>query len=237
MEVLTIKKIFKFYSVIWAILLVLFNVISFVSVGWAGIEKYTPSFWVGYIFITVAFIGQIICAYFALKDNDIKKTFYNVSLISTSYTGLILSFVFGGLCMIISPLPYWVGIILCTIVLGLNVVAVVKATAAVDIVSGIDEKVKENTLFIKSLTDDAESLIARAKSENIKVECKKVYEVVRYSDPMSNGALASIENDITIKFSKLSDAVVSDDSEAVVTLADEIIFLLGDRNKKCKLLK
>lgn len=231
------KKVFKFYSAVWAVLLALFNVISFVSVGWAGIPKYTSSFWIGYVFITLSFIGQIVCAYFALKDDDIKKTFYNISLISTSYTGLILSFVFGGLCMIVSPLPYWVGIILCAIVLAINIITVVKASAVVDIVGEIDNKVKTKTFFIKSLTVDAESLISRAKSENIKAECKKVYEAVRYSDPMSNGALASIENDITIKFSKLSDAVVSEDSEAVVILADEITILLGDRNKKCKLLK
>lgn len=231
------KKVFKFYSIIWAVFLALFNVISFVSVGWAGISKYTPSFWIGYVFITLSFVGQIVCAYFALKDDDIKKTFYNISLISTSYTGLILSFVFGGLCMIISPLPYWVGIILCAIVLAFNIIAVVKASAVIDIVSGIDEKVKESTLFIKSLTVDAESLMSRAKSEAVKAECKKVYEAVRYSDPMSNGALASIESEITIKFSNFSNAVVSEDSEAVVTLAEEIIILLGDRNKKCKLLK
>lgn len=231
------KKVFKFYSAVWAILLALFNVISFVSVGWAGIPKYTPSFWVGYTFISLSFIGQIVCAYFALKDNDIKKTFYNVSLISTSYTGLILSFVFGGLCMIISPLPYWVGIILCAIVLAFNIIVVVKATAAIDIVGGIDKKVKENTFFIKSLTVDAESLISRAKSENINAECKKVYEAVRYSDPMSNNALASIEEDIAIKFPRFSEAVISEDLETVVMLADEIIALLGDRNKKCKLLK
>ena len=47
--------------------------------------------------------------------------------------------------MIISPLPYWVGIILCAIVLAFNTIAVVKATAVIDIVSSIDEKVKENT--------------------------------------------------------------------------------------------
>lgn len=231
------KKVFKFYSIIWAVLLALFNVISFVSIGWAGIEKYTPSFWIGYIVITIAFIGQIVCTYFALKDNDIKKTFYNASLISTSYTGLILSFIFGGLCMLLYPLPYWVGIILCTIILGFNVIAVVKAIAAIDIVGGIDKKVKEKTLFIKSLTVDAESLISRAKSENIKAECKKVYEAVRYSDPMSNNALASIEEDIAIKFPRFSEAVISEDLETVVMLADEIIVLLGDRNKKCKLLK
>lgn len=231
------KKVFKFYSTVWAVLLALFNVISFVSVGWAGTPKYTPSFWIGYVFITLSFIGQIVCAYFALKDSDNKKTFYNVSLISTSYTGLILSFVFGGLCMIISPLPYWVGIILCAIVLAFNIIAVVKASAVIDIVGEIDNKVETKTFFIKSLTVDAESLISRAKSENIKAECIKVYEAVRYSDPMSSAALAPVESDITIKFSKFSEAVISENSETVATLADEIIILLGDRNKKCKLLK
>ena len=231
------KKVFKFYSAIWAVLLALFNVISFVSVGWSGIEKFTPSFWLGYIFITIAFIGQITCTYFALNDNDIKKTFYNISLISTSYTGLILSFIFGGLCMLISPLPYWVGIILCAIVLVFNIIAVIKASAAIDIVSGIDEKVKENILFIKSLTVDAEGLISRAKNETIKAECKRVYEAVRYSDPMSSDSLSGVEGDITIKFSKFSEAVISEDSVTVATLADEIIILLGDRNKKCRLLK
>lgn len=231
------KKVFKFYSVIWAVLLALFNVISFVSVGWAGISKYTPSFWIGYAFITLSFIGQIVCAYFALKDNDIKKTFYNVSLITASYTGLILSFVFGGLCMIISLLPYWVGILLCAIVLGINVIAIIKASAVVDIVSSIDEKAKESTFFIKSLTVDAESLMSRAKSETIKAECKKVYEAVRYSDPMSNGALVSIESEITIKFSNFSDAVVSDKFNVASECATELVILIDERNKKCKLLK
>lgn len=231
------KKVFKFYSIIWAVLLALFNVISFVSVGWAGISKYTPSFWIGYAFITLSFIGQIVCAYFALKDNDIKKTFYNVSLIAASYTGLILSFVFGGLCMLLSPLPYWVGIILCTIILGFNVIAVVKATVAIDIVGGIDKKVKEKTLFIKSLTVDAETLMSRAKSEAVKAECKKVYEAVRYSDPMSNGALVSIESEITIKFSNFSDAVVSDKFNVASECATELVILIDERNKKCKLLK
>lgn len=231
------KKVFKFYSVIWAVLLALFNVISFVSVGWAGISKYTPSFWIGYAFITLSFIGQIVCAYFALKDDDIKKTFYNVSLITASYTGLILSFVFGGLCMIISLLPYWVGILLCAIVLGINVIAIIKASAVVDIVSSIDEKAKESTFFIKSLTVDAESLMSRAKSETIKAECKKVYEAVRYSDPMSNGALVSIESEITIKFSNFSDAVVSDKFNVASECATELVILIDERNKKCKLLK
>ena len=35
------KKALKSYIAVWAVLLVLFNVIAFVSVGWEGQEKYT----------------------------------------------------------------------------------------------------------------------------------------------------------------------------------------------------
>lgn len=231
------KKRFGLYIAAWAVLLALFNVIAFISVGWAGQAKYTASFWIGYIFITVMFIGQLVCSLIAFKADTAKKFFYNISLIRTSYVGLIASFIFGGLCMIISPLPYWVGIILCAIVLVVNVLAVIKATAAISEVERIDEKVKTQTFFIKSLTVDADTLVARAKSEAVKAECKKVYEAIRYSDPMSNDALVSIEGEITAKFAKLTEAVKADDIDAVIASASEVIILIGNRNNKCKLLK
>lgn len=230
-------KRFNLYIIAWATLLALFNVIAFVSVGWAAYDKYTPSFWIGYVFITVMFIGQLICTYLAFKADTAKKLFYNISLIRTSYAGLIVSFVVGGLCMLISPLPYWVGIIVCTIVLVANVLSVVKATAAIDEVVRVDQKVNVQTFFIKSLTVDADTLMASAKSEAVKAECRKIYEAIRYSDPMSNDALASIEAQITVKFTEFSEAVKADEAEKVVELAKEVVILVADRNKKCKLLK
>ena len=231
------KKRFNLYIAAWAVLLALFNVIAFVSVGWAGQEKYTASFWIGYVFITVMFIGQIACAYMAFKADNEKKLFYNLSLIRTSYIGLVVSFIVGGLCMLISPLPYWVGVIICAIVLVANVLSVIKASAAVSEIERIDTKVKTQTFFIKSLTVDADTLMASAKSEAVKAECRKVYEAIRYSDPMRNEVLASVENQITVKFAELSEAVNADNADNVAKLANELVILVGDRNKKCKLLK
>lgn len=231
------KKRFGLYAIYWAILLALFNVIAFVSVGWAGYEKYTDSFWIGYAFITVTFIGQLICACFALKEDNAQKLFYSISLIKTSYSGLITTFIVGGLCMLISLLPYWIGIIVCSIVLAVNVIAVIKAVAAIDEVDRIDRKVKQQTFFIKSLTVDAETLLARAKSEDAKAACKKVYEAVRYSDPMSSEMLSGVEGQITIKFAALSDAVTAEDADAIAAAAEEVLILIKDRNSKCKLLK
>ena len=231
------KRTFKYYAAIWAVLFALFNVIAFVSVGWIEYEKYTPSFAVGYIFITLSFIGQLVCTCIAFRDNNLRKTFYKLSLVRISYTGLIPSFIFGGLCMLISPLPYWIGAIVCSILLVFNIIALIKASIAIDLVSANDCKIKAKTEFVKLLTVDAEALAAKAKSDEAKAACKKVYEAIRYSDPMSSSALAEIESKIKEKFAAFAAVVESNDIDAVNVAAAELAQLIDERNKKCKALK
>ena len=226
------KKNFKLYLVAWAIVLALFNVISFVVPS----EK-TTSFWIGYIFISLTFIGQLACASTVFKANNATKLFYNLSLVKIGYVGLIASFVVGGLCMLISPLPYWVGMIVCAVVLAANILSILKATATVTEVERIDSKIKIQTSFVKMLTIDADTLMAQAKSDAVKAECRKVYEAIRYSDPMSNDALASVESQISVKFSELFDAVKTDDFTSVTEIANDIIILINNRNQKCRASK
>ena len=54
---------------------------------------------------------------------------------------------------------------------------------------------------------------------------------------MSHDALAGVESQITIQMVKLTAAVGDGNDEAVASLAEEVVILVGDRNKKCKLLK
>ena len=72
------------------------------------LDKFGGAFWTGYVFITLAFIGQLACAYIALKDNSSQNLFYHLPLITISYTGLIVTLIFGSLTMIIPNLPNWV---------------------------------------------------------------------------------------------------------------------------------
>lgn len=231
------KKIFKFYLAMWAVLLALFNVIAFVSAGWEGQEKYTASFWIGYVFISLAFIGQLVCAYLALREDDVKKLFYNIPLVTISYTGLILSFICGGLCMLISTLPYWLGVILCAAVLAFTAIAVIKAAAAAELVSETDEKLKVSTAFMKTLIAEAAGIAAKAQTEESKSACKKVYEALRYSDPMSSEELADIENEIAKKLREIKTAVEAENGESLSELTEQALMLIKERNDRCKLLK
>lgn len=232
------KKNIGIYSIIWAICLAVFNVIVFVTPDKiAGVSKFSSSFWVGYIFITIAFIGQLICALFAFKAENRKQFFYKIPLISVSYTGLVLMLIAGSIFMAIPMLPEWIGIIVCMLIFAFNAIAIMKATAAAEIVSGIDEKVKTQTFFIKNLASDAQSLMTSAKSDALRTEAKKVCEAIRYSDPMSNEVLSEMEAQIQKQFNAFAVAVKAEDPELAKETADALVEMVNGRNQKCKLLK
>ena len=232
------KKSFGIYSIVWAICLAVFNVITFVTpneIG--GVSKFSGSFWVGYIFITIAFLGQLACAFVAFKAENLKKFFYNIPLLSISYGGLVAMLIVGSIFMAIPVLPEWIAIIVCVIILAFNAIAIIKATAAADIVSGIDEKIKTQTFFIKSLSIDAQSLMTSAKSDELRAEAKKVYEAIRYSDPMAYATLSDLDAQIEKQFNAFSDAVKADDAGLAKETADTLVEMVERRNQKCKLLK
>lgn len=232
------KKSFKAYVAIWAIFLAMFNVICFVTPGEAaGMDKFGGAFWVGYIFITLAFIGQLLCAYMAFKENNLGKLFYKLPLISVSYTGLVLTIIVGAVCMAIPDLPNWVGIIACLLVLAFNVIAVIKANTAAEIVSDIDDKIKTQTAFVKMSAVEVQNILNRAKTDKVKDECRKAYEAIRYSDPMSSPALSYEETEISAKIRELKAAVTAGEDETAVSAAQELILLIKERNNKCKMLK
>lgn len=229
------NKNFKYYIAAWAVLAVIFNVIAFATPAVAGASKFDGAFWSGYVLIMLALIGQLVCAYFAFKAKSKEQIFLRLSLVTVSYSALILSFVVGAACMLIPNLPNWVGIILCALILGFTAVSVIKANAAVELVHETDARVKEKTAFIRMMTVEADNLMARAQTDEAKAMCKKVYEALRCSDPMSCNALSGTEAEISEKFSAFAAAVKN--GENASELADELIALIGDRNRMCKVMK
>ena len=228
----------KKYSLIWTINLALFNLIIFVTpneIG--GISKFSSSFWVGYIFITIAFLGQLACVFVTFKSNNLQKFFYNIPLISLSYSGLIAMLIAGSVFMAVPVLPTWIGIIVCAVILAFNMNAIIKASAAAEIVNAIDEEIKNQTFFIKNLLVEAQTLMAFAKSDELLAEAKKVYETIRYSDPLENSALSALDAQIERQFNAFSDAIKTDSAKLSQEMSATLIVMLEKRNQKCKLLK
>lgn len=233
------KKNFKFYFILWLILLAAFN---------AGIFLVRPvipgyvlndgaGFWTAWAFIMAAFTGNLVCAYFAFKTQSLKKLFYNLPLITVSYAGLIVMAVLGGALMLIPGCPAWIAAVVCLIAAAVTAAAVVRADWAGKAAGAVEEKVKAQTAFIKTATLDAQNIANRAKSPAISAACQKVYEALRYSDPMSSDALSAEEAKIAAKIEELAAAVNNADEETAGATADETVLLIKERNNKCRLLK
>lgn len=199
-------------------------------------NRYDLTFLIGML---IAFVGTAIAVAFVLtlKVETKEKMFLTVSQFRTAYIVTILSLILSGIYLFVAIVPDWMVYIGVVLVYGLAVISVLKAKVAVSVVAGIDEKIKVQTFFIKSLTVDAEHLMNTSKTTELKVLAKKVYEAVRYSDPMSNAVLVEVEEKIQNGFSDFENAVNSEDFELASSTADELLSLIDIRNKKCKLLK
>ena len=229
------SKRFKYYLLIWVVLLVVFNVISFVVPSTSGDQNsFTGQFWLGYIFITIAFIGQLLCAHIAFKAENLKKLFYDLPLVTISCIGLIVMWLVGSVVMVVSAIPKWVGIIACILPLAFTAISLVKARWAAEEVERVDEKIALKTSTINTLLIEASGLAARAKSPAAKAACNSVYEAIRYSDPMSNEDLSSIEAKIKVKLGELAESITTDEEHEMETISEELVLLINERNRMCK---
>lgn len=231
------KKLFNTYAIIWVISLITFNIITFVSVtATCGFKALLPSFWIGYTFITITFLVNLAISFVLMKPEKANKSFLNLSVGYIAFIALIGSTIVGAVTMAVVTIPWWVGFIINLVLFAFYAIVIISGSTAANLVDEIDNKVKAQTVFVKLLTTDAQTLVAKAGAET-KESANKVYEAIRYSDPMSIEALAGVESQITIKFSEYSNAVIDNDVDLTKALEKELLILIDDRNNKCKTLK
>ncbi len=224
------KEVFKPYFRIWVICFALFNVSAFLIP-----RTVKGNFWIAYIFINLALIGQLYCVKRALNAETLQNLFYNIPIITIGRTGALIMLIFGIAAMAIPAIPDWLAVIVCMLVLGFTAVAVISTSSVSEEVGRIDEKIKKNTMFIKQLLADSYMLVQKAETDNKEI-VNQVYNALRYSDPVSCEMLNPIEAQITVKFNEFSDAVINGNN-TTENLGRELLILISDRNTKCRLFK
>lgn len=225
----------RWYTAAWAVMFVLFQVLAFIvprAIG--GGNSFDGAFWTGYVFLTLAFVGQYGCAWAALRDEASPKQFYHIPLITVSYGGLILTVACAGLVMGVPGFPVWAGLVLCLCVFAFTAVSLVKAEVTANVVGRMDEEVRAKTLRVRELTAEAETLLAKADSEEKRAACKKVYEALRYSDPTSSPALSGMEAEIGEKLAAFSGLAAGEAGGEFRAAADALVALIHERNLSCR---
>ncbi|MBQ8782394.1 MAG: hypothetical protein IJZ57_01300 [Clostridia bacterium] len=214
------------YAVL-GIAFVLFNVIAF-----AIPTAKTATFWIAYVFTAVAFAMQIIVWKFAFKGTDtLKSKFLGIPLISVGFIYLIIQIIAFAIFMTFPIASSWIAIVVCALILGVSVICLIGTETGREELNRVEEKAEKKVFYIKSLQVDIEILASSEADANTKIALAKLAEKIRFSDPMSNDALADIEAEIAQKVKELKTA---EDKTVIITVIDSLI---TERNKKTKLLK
>ena len=216
--------------VVAVVTLVIYNLITFV-IPFA----HTAAFWISYGFTLTAFV--VVCAsiYIAfIKNPDAKSRFYGfpIARIGVLYgcAQLIVSLV---VMAVAKWTPWWIPTLVYAIGLGAAVIGLVSAEAVVDEIKTQDVKLKDNTTMMRTL----QSKISQIASQTDDAAIKALAEEFRYSDPVSNDAIADAEADLAAAVDQLQAAFVDGDNAAMAQLCRKATALLAERNRLCKLNK
>lgn len=217
-------------AVVAIVALVIYNLIAFV-IPFA----HTAAFWISYGFTLVAF--AVVCAsiYIAfIKNPDAKSRFYGfpIARIGVLYGGaqLIVALIVMALAQ---WTPWWIPVLVYAIGMGAAVIGLVAADAVVEEIQTQDVKLKKDVSLMRSL----QSKISQIASQTDNAGIRALAEEFRYSDPVSNDAIADAEADLAAAVDQLQAAFVDGDNEAMAQLCRKATALLAERNRLCKLNK
>lgn len=232
------KKSFLYYGIVWGIMFVAFNVITIMATAnTIGFSGTTSGYWVAYAFFNIMMIGNLAVTLWVLTEENAKKLFLGMPMMVYAYIAMVVSMVTSTFFMAVPSMPYWIGVIVDVIILAFYAIAIVNAKAAATIVDEVDQKVKEQTVFIRMLSAEALTLESTAPTDETKALSHKVYEAIRYSDPMSSPALATVEQRMLTQFDDFREAVQAGDTERATDAANALQMTVIERNNKCRVLK
>lgn len=212
------------------IVLAVYNLVAFV-VPFA----HTAAFWISYGFSFPAFAVVAISFYIAfLKNPDAKSRFYGfpVARIGLIYgiAQIVVSLAVMALAAIV---PWWIPTLIYAVGLGIAALGLIGAEAVVEQIQTQDQTQKEAVSVMRTLQSKVSQLAAQSEDAGIRA----LAEEFRYSDPVSNEAIAAAEADLAAIVDELQNAFVDGDKEAMDKLCRKAGLLLAERNRQCKLNK
>ncbi|MBQ4557112.1 MAG: hypothetical protein IJA60_05650 [Clostridia bacterium] len=219
-------------GLIYAILLGVFNLLTFTI-----FKTRTDVFWLSYGFMTFAFVVQIVSMFVAFVPTDVETAFFGIPLASFSVFYLCAELVIGAVFMIFQQVSFTLALIIQILLLAAFLIIAIISVLSANTVQAISDKVKENVFNLKSVLVDIEMMRDSCTDPELKVALRKLSETVKYSDPMSNEAIASVEQRITRKVSELQICLDDNQIDDAKQACADLERLYVERNKKLAISK
>lgn len=220
-------------SVLWILLdlvfLAVFNTVFFV----AGGTDHTASVWISYGFIHFAYLMVLVTPFLIRKSSS--AAVFGFSLYSISSTYFLLEFVVGLIFIFMKSESYKASLIVQVIVAGIYAVLLLSHLIANEHTADSVEQHEEEVAYFKTASSRVKALIGKANDKKANKEIEKAYDTLHSSPSKSVATVKLLEEEIKNKVADLEDAVATNETAAIITIAGEIIALTDERNRKLRL--
>lgn len=221
-------------GVVLAVIFAVYTVLTFAL----PFEK-SAVLWVSYIFSVVAIAAQIYVLKAAFcKETTVKSRFYGFPVANLGVIYLFVQLVLGLFFMALAKfVPLWLPLVLYVALLGAAAVGFIAADAMRNEVERQDTKLRCDVSAMRALQSRANALFGQCEQEALTAAVRKLADDLRYSDPISNDAIAEQENQLAALMDELERAVIDGETDAALTLCKRMTTVLIERNRLCKLNK
>lgn len=222
----------KKISVLWTLIsimgLAVYNLCVFLLA-----THYTNAFWVSYIFTSIAFAVQLV-AFLIFNKSNANSKFLGLPLFYFVGGYFAVQLVAGIVFMLI-PMSATLPLIIQVIILVVFLSVILTGAIAKEQFSRTEANINSAAFNIRTLAMNAEQLYLAEENGNKKAELKKLYEAIRYSDPMSTSeAIRKLDDQIDTAFKKvcsMTDACSESDLKKEIK---PILDLITKRNLLCR---
>ncbi len=226
-------------AIMAAIVLVVYNVILFMIAG----GEHGGAFWTSYAFMMVALASTILCASLLADRAPIPRDWLLLyPFYKHCYIYLIAEFVISTIFMFAdaSGASWKFAFIVQLLLLVAFIIFIGSCFMAKEIIENVQKNVKVNTAFMKNLRVDVDMIVAKLQNpqnHEVKAAFEELADKIRYSDPMSNDALRSYEEELKAQIDRANVCISCNDNDEALRCCKKAMLLLLERNERCKLLK
>ena len=221
-------------ALILLVILVVYNVLYFVIPF--DRSHSNGAFWVSYGFTMFLILFMAVVVFLGIRDKEMKSRVFGVPIIYLGYSTLIAQFVIDAVIMSIGnffEIKTWIPVVVETLLLGFFFISLIARTAYKDTIKKIDAQEYRES-YIKELRVQLEVLVGLATDEEVKKELNKLFETVKYTDPVSNKEVVDIEDEISKKVEDLRSAIKDGKKAESLALIREIDSLVKERKLRAR---
>lgn len=200
------------------------GLIVFNAVSLAIPTEHSAAFWIAYSFTNIAFVLQLIFWKRAFKNaNEMKSKFLGIPIIYVSVLYLIVQLICFTV-IVVSKAQSWVAVVSSVSILGVFCLLIISGEISRNTVKNVEQKISDNTTFIKNFHQQIDCLIIDEKDPVIKAKLQEVADVAKYSELRSSRDSIVEEKNIENQLEVFSN------NSHTVQILDLIINSLNKRN-------